>query len=695
MDGRFPVRGTKTLGRRIRVVWTAFLVSFLTLVLRAQSSDGAEPASDTRQTQILLDRLPDRELRRTLLDRLSQGKIDLNGLKDVLRTKSTHTQAKPWLGVQGSNDEILLGATFDPAAGATTFRVFSPRALSVTLWTYADAATKAARSTPMKLGKDGIWEARLPSVGVGTYYDFTVDGPSGPGEWFDRDRHLSDPYAKANVGHNGRSLVIDTRFDWGSTDKFRPPAVSDLVVYEMHVKDFTAHPTSGVTDPKAKGKYRGLALGVGTTKLLGHLKQLGVNAVELLPIHEYDNRAAPPGHVNHWGYMTTHFFSPETSYASGGERGEAVREFQTAVRAFHEQGISVLLDVVYTHTAEGDHQGPALNFKGFDNPYFYRLTPDKLYYMNGAGCGNELKSENPMVRKMIIDSLRYFMQEYRVDGFRLDLGASLDKETLFAIERALPPWAILIVEPWTADWNRRFWDKGDLRGRRWALWNDGCRETLRAFVNGRARREDVMTSVAGSCLWFAARPSQSLNYFESHDGPVLVDLVYGNIAKCRLAAVTLLTSQGIPMLHEGQELLRTKKGNDNSYDQDNEINWIDWSLKQKNQGFFDFYQGLLTLRREYGSLRHANCVSEREITWLSPSNTRALGFLLAATPGDKGGLLVLLNSDPDNWVDFTLPRGGNWVKLCDGVKVSPDGSLGTASGSYGVPPSTGVILRTP
>lgn len=673
------------------------LVAVACVFAGAAALSGQEPGDDqVGQAQKILSGVPDRNARRTLLDRFRRGKLDLAGLTAAAQAQGLEARqssveqaaaARPSPSVH-VDPERPLGATLAPDGRATTFRVFAPRAFSMNVHVFDRPAGGKPVTAAMQRAGDGIWEATVP-VGAGAYYDFTCDGPSGPGEKFDRDRHLSDPYARANVASDGRSLVVDPRYDWGKAAGFKAPKVEDLVVYELHVRDWTASPTSGVTDPKMKGKY----LGFTDRRLLSHLRELGVNAVELLPVHEFDNKAAPPGHINYWGYMTTHFFAPESSYATGTAKGEAVRELKDAIRALHEAGVAVILDVVFNHTAEGDNAGPVLNLKGFDNGYYYRLTADKLYYMNGTGCGNEIKSESPMARKLIIDSLKHFMREYRVDGFRLDLGASLDKETMIAIEKALPPGTPLIAEPWTADWNRRFWDKPDLKGHRWSLWNDGFRDNLRAFLSGEGKRNDVITAIAGSCMWFAGWPMQSINYLECHDGMVLADILKGDQKRNRLGAVALLTAQGIPMLQSGQEFGRTKKGNDNSYDQDTDVNWLDWSLKEKNRALFDFYAGLIALRAKYPALRQANCLSDSTVQWFRPDNEKALGYLLRGGAKEPG-VLVLMNSDPSAWVSFPLPAG-NWPVLCDGERVALDGSLGTASGDYRVPPRTGVVLCTP
>lgn len=642
----------------------------------------AQDADPITQAQGLLQKVEDRALRRSLLDRFRRGKIDLKGLAEATGGARQQVQQAP-----AADPDRPLGPTLH-ADGSTTFRVFAPRAFSMSVHTFREAKGGKGTETPMKKAADGIWEATVKPAGPGTYYDFTCDGPAGAGEKFDRDRHLSDPYARANVNSDGRSILVDQSFDWGKSANFRPPAIPDVVLYELHLKDWSASPTSGITDPKAKGKYLGLA----EPRLLDHLKTLGVNAVELLPVHEFDNHAAPAGHINYWGYMTTHFFAPESSYATGATKGEGVRELKTAIRAMHERGIAVVLDVVFNHTAEGDNQGPTLNLKGFDNPYYYRLTQDQQYYMNGTGCGNEFRSESPMARRLIIDSLKYWMAEYHVDGFRFDLGAGLDKETMLAIEAALPKWTILVAEPWTADWNRKFWEKPDLRGTKWGLWNDGYRENLRAFLNGDGKRNDVMTAQSGSCMWFAGHPQQSVNYLECHDGHVLEDLTGGDVKKQKLGAVALCTSQGIPMLQSGQEFRRTKKGNHNSYDEDSDINWLDWSRRSTHKDMVDFYAGLLSIRQEFKALRQSTCLSDNSVEWLRPANERGIGYLMKRA--GEPSVLVLMNSDPSQWITFKLPAAGEWPVLCNGDRAALSG-LGTASGDYKVPPQSGVILRAP
>jgi pullulanase/glycogen debranching enzyme len=384
--------------------------------------------------------------------------------------------------------------------------------------------------------------------------------------------------------------------------------------------------------------------------------------------------------------MTTHFFAPEGYYASG-KSGEGVKELKQVINGLHNEGFAVILDVVYNHTAEGDHRGLPLNFKGFDNPGYYRLMDNKKFYWNGSGCGNEFRSDSLMGQKMILDSLKYWLKEYNVDGFRFDLGTLIDKKTMQRIIDELPSNVILVAEPWAADWKRNHWGKSDFRNTRLGKWNDDFREKIRGFVNGHSNRNDVMTVLAGSCFWWSAKPTESLNYLEAHDGYTLADLFKGNKKKTRLAAIALLTAQGIPMIHSGQEFDRSKKGNHNSYNQDNAINWIDWNVKRQNSDVFNLYKGLIALRNKHDNFKRPVALNSQHLEWILPANQKGVGMILKGRPD----FIVLLNGDQSKWVNFKLPAG-TWKVICDGEKVAESG-LYTAEGDYNVPPVTGIILR--
>ncbi len=572
----------------------------------------------------------------------------------------------------------LLGAHV--TGTTTTFSVYSPAATEVNVVLFKNPDDTTGKGYPMKKNADGVWNCSVAADLTGTWYAFSANGPVNNGYLFDPKRLMNDPYAFANDDHNGKSLVVKRDFTW-SDQGFKTPKMEDLIVYEVHVKDFSAHPSSGV--PAAyKGKYLGFIQGKG----IEHLKDLGVNAVELLPCHEFDNNFA--GHPNHWGYMTSHFFAPECSYASG-KKGEAIKEFKQMVNGLHKAGIAVIMDVVFNHTTEGNEKGVPINFKGLDNPGYYRLMDDKKYYWNGTGCGNEFRSENPMTRKLILDSLKYWVKEYHVDGFRFDLCTILDKQTMTAIMNELPAETILIAEPWAADWSRNQWGKTDFRNTKWAKWNDDFREKVRGLMRGQFDRNELMTVLAGTCFWWTAKPTESVNYIECHDGATVSDLFAGNHQSLKLGAVALLTAQGVPMIHAGQEFNKNKKGNDNSYDQDNDINWINWSVKEANKDLYAFYKGLIALRKKYPNFRHATALNSQSLDWIQPANPRALGYRLKG----QTDFLVLLNSDSHEWISFGLPDGAPWKIVCNGDKVDDTGALGTAAGDYRVPPRTAVILK--
>jgi pullulanase/glycogen debranching enzyme len=574
----------------------------------------------------------------------------------------------------------LLGAHVKN--GSTSFSVYSPVADKVDVVLFKKADDKTGKSFAMKKAANGIWNATIKGELYGTFYGFVADGPQKDGHLFDSTRLLSDPYAFANVDHNGKSVVVDRSFKW-TDQNFKRPSAKDAILYEMHVKDFTAHKSSGVTGSK-KGKYLGLLEGKGSDKVLGHLKDLGVNCLELLPVHEFDNNYA--GVTNHWGYMTTHFFAPEATYASG-KHGQAVKELKTVINGLHHEGFAVILDVVFNHTAEGDHRGLPLNFKGLDNPGYYRLMDDKKFYWNGSGCGNEFRSDSLMGSKVILDSLKYWLAEYHVDGFRFDLGTLIDKRTMQRVIDELPKDVILVAEPWAADWKRNLWGKSDFRNTRLGKWNDDYREKIRGFIDGNSNRNDVMTVMAGTCFWWTAKPTESINYLEAHDGYTLTDLFHGDKKKTRLAAIALLTAQGMPMIHSGQEFNRSKKGNHNSYDQDNEINWINWNAKKQNSDVFELYKGLISLRNKHDNFKRAVALNSQHLEWILPANQKGVGMILKGSPD----FIVLLNGDQSSWVNFKLPHG-SWQIVCDGEKVKESG-LYTATGDYNVPPVTGIILR--
>ena len=537
-----------------------------------------------------------------------------------------------------------LGATFD--GNAVNFSVFSSVADSVELCLFDDDGER--RITVDEV--DGhVWHTKLTGVGPGQRYGWRVHGPWDPasGLWCNENKLLSDPYSKAfdglvdwdqacfpyNFGDEGsrndddsaphipKSVVINPFFDWGHD---RPPAtdLNDTLIYELHVKGFTkCHPDI----PEAlRGTYAGLAHPVA----IEHLTSLGVTAVELLPIHQFvhDAHLRERGMSNYWGYNTIGFLAPHNEYSSTQTPGGAVQEFKQMVKVLHEAGMEVILDVVYNHTAEGNHLGPVLSFKGLDNPAYYRLLDDDPYhYMDYTGTGNSMNMRHPHVLQLIMDSLRYWITDMHVDGFRFDLAATLARE-LHEVDRLSAFFDIiqqdpiisqvkLIAEPW--DVGEGGYQVGKFPPL-WSEWNgqyrDNVRDVWRGSPGTMGEFGDRLTGSSDLYQGDTRRPTASVNFITAHDGFTLADLVSYNDKhnqengedgrdgtddnrswnsgvegpttdpeiverrqrRQRSFLATLLLSQGIPMLLGGDELGRTQNGNNNGYCQDNELSWFDW-----------------------------------------------------------------------------------------------------------------------
>ncbi|HEY0810145.1 MAG TPA: glycogen debranching protein GlgX [Longimicrobiales bacterium] len=592
-----------------------------------------------------------------------------------------------------------LGATWD--GHGVNFSVFSEHAESVELCLYDRSDPKKETQRIRVREKTAhVWHCYIPGLRPGQLYGYRVHGPFQPerGFRFNASKLLIDPYAKAvagevdwnapvfgyKMGDPGKDLtfdeqddgwgkpkavVVDTYFDW---DGDRAPRVqwNNSVIYEVHVKGFTmTHPDVPEED---RGKYSGISAPV----IIDYLKSLGVTAVELLPTHDFlhDKFLIDKGLRNYWGYNTTSFFAPYAGYSQG-DRGEQVADFKQMVKALHRAGIEVILDVVYNHTSEGSELGPTLNFRGFDNTAYYRLVHDQpRYYMNYSGTGNTLNSRHPQVLKLIMDSLRYWVLEMHVDGFRFDLASALARElhsvdrlgSFFDIIHQDPVLANvkLIAEPW--DVGEGGYQVGNFPVL-WAEWNDRYRDTVRKFWRG---DEDQMAELGwrltGSSDLYqedGRNPYSSLNYVVSHDGFTLHDLVsynhkhtaangegnrdghdnnlsnnYGHEGETDDPAIrcvrnqqkrnflaTVMFSQGVPMLCGGDEIGRTQRGNNNAYCQDNEISWFDWNLDPADQELFQFTCRMIALRHKHPGLRRRSFFRGRQIrgadvkdiTWLS------------------------------------------------------------------------------
>lgn len=494
-------------------------------------------------------------------------------------------------------------------------------------------------------------------------YGFRLEGPYDPssGHRFDASKILLDPYAKGVSGRDTwgqppdwdnafqhRSFLIYDDFDWESDTPLRTP-MEDLIIYEMHVRGFTRHPSSGSRHP---GTFAALR------EKIPYLRQLGVNCVELLPIFEFDehensrpNPATGETLLNYWGYSTVGFFAPKAGYAATARLGMQADELKTLVKELHRNGIEVILDVVFNHTAEGNEHGPMISFRGIDNQTYYMLTPEGYYY-NFSGTGNTLNCNNPIVRDLVCDCLRYWVSEYHIDGFRFDLAAILGRAPSGAPLSNPPLLESLAYDPvlGTCKLIAEAWDAGGLYQvgtfpsyGRWAEWNGKYRDAMRRFLKGDAGLVgEVSQRVQGSPDIYAWRgPTASVNFFTCHDGFTLADLVSynqkhndangegnrdggddNNSWNCgwegptddpgvlalrrrqiKNALALLLVSQGVPMIQMGDELGRTQQGNNNTYCHDSELNWLDWSMVEANAELLRFARACIHFRRAHPALR--------------------------------------------------------------------------------------------
>ena len=575
-----------------------------------------------------------------------------------------------------SMDSIRVSPGKAVRAGTTVtaegvyFTVFSRNAKKVFLDLYAspeDAAPYHTVELNPDTNKTGdLWHVFVEGLKPGDLYLYRVDGPFTPtrGHRFDKTQPLFDPRAKAysegsvfKYMHPGKDknlermpkcvIVDDNSYDWEDDRPLEIP-LEKSIIYEMHVKGFTASPTSGVEHP---GTYRGVI------EKIPYLQSLGVSAVELLPVMEFDeyensniNPRTGVRMKNYWGYSTIGFFAPKCSYASDRSPGACVREFKDMVKALHNAGIEVLLDVVFNHTAEGNENGVSLNFRGFDNKIFYHLVPDhKEYYMNYSGCGNAVNANHPVVQDFIIDCLHYWVLEMHVDGFRFDLASELTRDEkgcpsdIAPLTKRISEDSILrktkiIAEPWDC---AGAYQIGNFPGGRWCEWNDHYRDGIRRFVRGdEFVANEAATRIAGSNDLYALSgrgPINSINFITAHDGFTMNDLVTYNCKhneengeenrdgsdnnlsynhgfegptvnpkieairaqKVRNFFTTLMLSQGVPMFVSGDEVRRTQGGNNNPYCQDNEISWFNWDDVKNNAQILEFVQNLIALRNQH------------------------------------------------------------------------------------------------
>ncbi|MCU0571171.1 MAG: glycogen debranching protein GlgX [Oculatellaceae cyanobacterium Prado106] len=565
-----------------------------------------------------------------------------------------------------------LGAVWD--GEGTNFALFSEHATLVELCLF-DEDDRETR-LPLTEVNNFVWHGYLPAIAPGQRYGFRVYGPYNPeeGHRFNPHKLLIDPYAKAierdidfgeeifgyswhqpeeDLGFSDsddtalipKAIVIDESFDWEGDALLQTPW-HETIIYEAHVKGFTqCHPE---IPPELRGTYAGLA----HPAAIAHLQSLGITAIELMPVHHF---LSTPGHLvdkdlrNYWGYDSICYLAPYSGYSASGTQGQQVVEFKQMVKALHQAGIEVILDVVYNHTGEGNHMGPTVSLRGIDNASYYRLVEDDpRYYMDFTGCGNSLNVRHPQVLKLIMDSLRYWVLEMHVDGFRFDLASALARE-LYAVDRLAAFFDIihqdpvlanvkLIAEPW--DVGEGGYQVGEFP-LLWSEWNGKYRDTVRDFWRGEDQTlaEFAYRFTGSSDLYQAngRKPHASINFITAHDGFTLNDLVSYNekhneangeenrdgeshnrswncgaegetddveILQLRKQQqrnflVTLMLSQGVPMLLGGDEMGRSQNGNNNPYCQDNELSWVNWELQGENATLLNFTRQLIVFRREH------------------------------------------------------------------------------------------------
>ncbi len=657
-----------------------------------------------------------------------------------------------------------LGAS--PRPEGTNFSVFSRHATSVQLLLYERSDSPIPFQTveldPSANRTFFFWHVYVVGLPLGTHYTWKVDGPSDTersGFRFDKRRELLDPWARAVTTSLWnrekarladarswpamRAMVIEDGYDWeGDRPIEHPP--EQTIIYEMHVGGFTRHPSAGVKHP---GTF------AGVIEKIPYLKSLGITDVELLPVMAFDEQDLPVGAAtlglkNFWGYSTHSFFCPHPGYCVFPEKGAHLNEFRDMVKALHREGIGVIMDVVFNHTAEGDATGPTINFKGFGNETFYHLEPsDKRVYRDFTGCGNTVNCNHPFVAAFILECLELWVREMHVDGFRFDLASALARgEDGNPLYHAPVLWSIefsdtlarskVIAEAWDA---AGLYQVGAFPGFRWAEWNGRYRDVIRRFVRGDGGLiGEVATRLCGSSDLYqddGRLPSNSINFITCHDGFTLLDMVSYNekhneangeenrdgtsnnlswnsgfegeteepdIVKLRKRQAKnfiaiLLLSQGVPMILAGDELLRSQRGNNNVYCQDNELGWIDWALTETNGDMFRFVSGMIAFRKRHPSLMRDRFLTGKKLPgqgmadvqwhgkllgqpgWEDPE-ARILGFTLAGMTEDEENIHVMMNmSDEALFVALPAVERQAWFKAIDTYESSPNDILEPSS----------------
>jgi glycogen operon protein len=658
------------------------------------------------------------------------------------------TATKSWRFSIGAGEPLPFGMT--ETRNGFNFAVFSRHATGISLLLFDGMDHEPLANIPLDPVRNrtgDAWHVALSRDVRGKSYALSVEGPWAPeqGHRFDRHTLLLDPYATALIGsaawemktptsrsnadagtRSARGWIVDHQFDWQDDRRPNHPW-STTVIYETHVRGLTMHPSSGVVH---RGCYSGLI------EKIPYLRDLGVTAIELMPIQEF--RECEIGHRtktpvrNYWGYNTVGLFAPKASYASSESVGSALFELKTAVREFHRVGIEVILDVVFNHTAEGGDNGPTISFRGLDNSIYYLLEPDRHGYTDYTGCGNTLNCNHPIVRSLIIDCLRHWVIHFHVDGFRFDLASILGRDYEGRLLSNPPLLEQIAEDPILRDVKliAEAWDLGgafqvgSFPGRRWADWNCHFRNDVRRFWRGDAGLTGAFaTRLCGSADLFQQEnesPLNSINFVTCHDGFTLNDLVsYARkhnedngednrdgisencsenngiegptddvgIEQVRLRQiknflVTLFVSRGVPMMLGGDELRRTQHGNNNAYCQDNELSWYDWRLAERNVDLIRFVARLIAFRKAHPVLSAERFYSDAEIRWFGVDGgppdwhgrDNRIGCLINENATDGASRLCLMFNAALQPCRFVLPASsvGSWHVVVDTAQSSPE-----------------------
>ena len=664
-------------------------------------------------------------------------------LAQILPTLSA--ERANWTAVEGSASP--LGVTWIESEKAYNFALYSKNATGVTLLLYTEEDFLIpAVQLRFDLGRNRsgrVWHARLSEQTVASckYYAYRVEGPNDPaaGLRFDPEKVLLDPYAKAvffppkfsrdaarrpgsNAGQAPLGVLRPNAepFNWGEAP--RPRHTSDTVIYEMHVKGFTNRDNSGVEAPR-RGTYSGII------DKIPYLVELGVTVVELLPIYQYE----PGDDGNYWGYMPLNFFAPHFGYASSTDPDKLLNEFRAMVKALHEAKIEVILDVVYNHTVEEGAFGPTYSYRGIDNSTYYLLQSDMSRYRDDAGTGNVLRSAHPTARKLIIDSMRFWVKEMGVDGFRFDLASIFTRNEDGSVNLDNPPVISEIsCDPDLADvrliaepWDLRSYQLGRaFPGLTWGQWNGRFRDEVRSFIKSDSGTvASLMARLYGSDDLFpdtlpdVYHPYQSINYINSHDGFCLYDLVSYNrkhneangqanndgtddnrswncgwegdegtppeVLELRKRQIKnfcclLFLANGTPMFCAGDEFMNTQGGNNNPYNQDNQTTWLNWELLNRNQDIFRFFKSMIALRKAHPSLSRSR-FSREDISWYGVGKavdfsyeSHTLAFCLRGASQQDKDFYVMINAFWQD-LDFTVQEGqpAQWKRIVDTGLPSP------------------------